>query len=477
MENGVEMTSVHVTTTSSEEVKDVLANAVEVLDGSVEYADVLYETVEGVAIKKDKVEERVTTPAAMQGVVLRAYNSGKWREISVGGFARGKIIEAARKLAAFQPQSTDALTLDELKPWTIDEKIGVKLAPSEVELEEKLAHVRRLFAAAMGVSNKITNTTIGYSDRTLERTFANTEGSLLRQVIPRVSFGLVPLAKESGKMDYDYLSRGGTVGCELLDSLDEKTVRETAQNSIDLLSAAPPPSGYLTVILDPSITGIFSHESFGHGCEADQIIRKRSYLTPFVGKRIGRSRLNICDDGTLPGGNGSFLFDDEGVKSRKTYLLKDGVLQGFIHERYSASLMNVKPTGNGRRESFMRKLFVRMTNTYVEPGDYSVDAMIEDVDKGVVVVRGVSGMEDPLAGGMEIKAKKGYLVEHGNVSDICSTLTLTANVLPFLSSIDAVGRKDQFETKRGTCGKGHEDLIPVADGGVYLRAKAVVSQG
>jgi TldD protein len=225
------------------------------------------------------------------------------------------------------------------------------------------------------------------------------------------------------------------------------------------------------------MTGTFAHESFGHGCEADQIVRKRSYLASYFGKRMGFEKLSICDDGTVAGGNGSFLFDDEGVKSRKNYILKNGILISFLHERFSASLMNTEPTGNGRRESFLRKLFVRMTNTYVEPSDYGLDEMIEEIDNGVMLVHSLSGMEDPLAGGMELKSKKGYLIEKGKIGKTLSTLTLTENVPDFIASIDAVGKKEQFNTETGTCGKGYEDFIPVGDGGVFIRGRAVVGQG
>jgi TldD protein len=464
---------------SPEHVKDILTKAVEVLEGNVEYADALYENVEGVSITKDKAEERVSAPATVCGVVLRAFKSGQWREMGIGDSSEEKVKEMAEKLALFQPVSvSEAPTkLRELKPWKLDEEIRVSIRPSDVETEEKLASVRRLYNEAVTCDKRIVNTTVAYSETTLERIFANTEGSLLRQAVPRVSLFLLPVARESGKMDYEYLSCGGTCGFELVKDLDEKTVKETVDNSISLLKATSPPSGHFTVILDPGMAGTFAHESFGHGCEADQIVRKRSYLTSLFGKRLGFEGLNICDDGSLPSGNGSFLFDDEGIKSRKNYILKNGVLSGFLHERYSASLMNTEPTGNGRRESFLRKLFVRMTNTYVEPGDYDLDEMIKDIDQGVMLVHAVSGMEDPLAGGMELKSKRGYVIEKGKTGRILSTLTLTENVLDFIASIDAVGRKDQFDMERGTCGKGHEDLVPVGDGGVYIRARAVVGQG
>jgi TldD protein len=463
---------------SSEEAKAVLAGAVEILEKNVEYADALYERSEGVSVAKDKAEERVSTPVmGIRGVVLRAYKQGQWREASTYDFSADKVHALARKISTFQPLSKTPVKLQELKPWKLDAKLPVKLMPSEIETEEKLEHVRRLYSTAMACDKRIVHVTVNYNDTTLERIFVNTEGSVLRQLIPRAHLLLRPVARESGKMDYDYLSIGGTVGFELVKDLDEKAVKETVDSSISLLQASAPPSGHFTVILDPGMTGTFAHESFGHGCEADQIVRKRSYLVPYFGKRIGFEKLNICDDGTVHGGNGSFLFDDEGIKSRKNYILKNGVLQGFLHERFSASLMNVSPTGNGRRESFLQKLFVRMTNTYVEPGDYALDEMIEEIDSGVMLVHSVSGMEDPLAGGMELKSKKGYVIEKGKVGRILSMLTLTENVPDFIASIDAVGKKEQFHMERGTCGKGYEDYVPVGDGGVYIRAKAVVGQG
>lgn len=465
---------------SYEAAKDLLLKAIKTLETSVEYADALYERTEGVAITKDNVEERVSTPRNVRGFVLRAYKKGQWREAGGYDFSAESVQDTARKLAHFEPfskGSKDSVKLQQVKPWKLDKKLPVKISPSEVDVEEKLENVRRLHRDAVSYDKRIINVRVSYDDTVGERVFANTEGSVLRQVVPHTSIFVMPIAKEGGRMDYDYLSLGGTVGFEVVKNLDEKPVRETAKSSIELLQARAPPSGHFTVILDQGMTGTFAHESFGHGCEADQIVRKRSYLVPYFGKRIGFDKLSICDDGTLLGGNGSFAFDDEGVKSRKNYVLRNGVLEGYLHERYSASLMNAEPTGNGRRDSFLRKLFVRMTNTYVEPGDYDLDEMIEEVDYGVMLLNPVSGMEDPLAGGMELKSKKGRVIEKGKVGRVLSTLTLSENVPALIASIDAVGKKSQFSTESGTCGKGYEDFVPVGDGGVYIRAKAVVGQG
>jgi TldD protein len=462
---------------SSEGAKDLLAKAIQTMENDVEYADALYERAEGVSIVKDNVEERVSTPVATRGLVLRVYRLGQWREASTHDLSPARAVELAKKLASFEPLSRNSVKLQELKPWELDEELSVKINPSEVDVEEKLEPLRGFHRDVIGRDKRIVNARVAYSDLISERIFANTEGSVLRQVIPRTTLFIVPIAKEAGRMDYDYLSCGGTSGFELVKDLKEQAVKEVVDSSISLLEASAPPSGHFKVILDQGMTGTFAHESFGHGCEADQVVRKRSYLLPHFGTRIGFEKLNICDDGTLHGGFGSFLFDDEGVKSKKNYILKNGVLDGFLHERYSASAMSTEPTGNGRRESFLRKLFVRMTNTYVEPGDYSLEEMVEEVDNGVMLVHTTSGMEDPLAGGMELKCKKGYLIEKGKIGRVLSSLTLTENVPQFISSIDAVGKREQFESESGTCGKGYEDFVPVGDGGVYIRAEAVVGQG
>jgi TldD protein len=462
---------------SSEGAKDLLAKAIQTMENNVEYADALYERAEGVSIVKDNVEERVSTPVATRGLVLRVYKLGQWREASTHDLSPARAVDLAKRLASFEPLSRNSVKLQELKPWELDEELSVKINPSEVDVEEKLEHLRGFHRDVIGRDRRIVNARIAYSDFISERIFANTEGSVLRQVIPRTTLFIVPIAKEAGRMDYDYLSCGGTSGFELVKDLKEQAVKEVVDSSISLLEASAPPSGHFKVILDQGMTGTFAHESFGHGCEADQVVRKRSYLLPHFGTRIGFEKLNICDDGTLHGGFGSFLFDDEGVKSKKNYILKNGVFDGFLHERYSASAMSTEPTGNGRRESFLRKLFVRMTNTYVEPGDYSLEEMVEEVDNGVMLVHTTSGMEDPLAGGMELKCKKGYLIEKGKIGRVLSSLTLTENVPQFISSIDAVGKREQFESESGTCGKGYEDFVPVGDGGVYIRAEAVVGQG
>ncbi len=470
-------------TESSEVVKDLLQEAVaRMMENGAEYADALYDSWDSLAVQKDKVEERISAmpflPAAgTRGMVLRAYKQGEWREASLFHLERDVVRETASKLPKFSPEVKDPVLLKELEPWTLDSELAVKRRPADVDLDEKLALVRRIQEAAMKRDNRIINASANYTDSTTERIFANSEGSMLRQVLTRTRVSISPVAKEGERMDYDYEIIGGSGGFELVEGVDEEKVNSVVDGALALLKAVQPPPGRLPIILDTGLAGTFAHESFGHGCEADQVVRNRSYLIKYLGKKIAPDNFNLCDDGTVPNGNGSLLFDDEGIRARKNYIVKNGVLQSFLYDRHSASALNAAPTGNGRRESFMRKEFVRMTNTYIEPADWKLEEMIENMDYGVMAVHWNSGMEDPLGGGMQLKSKKGFLIEKGEKTKLLSTLAISENVLDFLSSIQAIGRSDDFSIDTGFCGKGSEDYVHVGSGGPYVMSRAVVSGG
>mgnify|MGYP005831098543 CR=1 FL=1 len=460
-------------------VVDIMEKIIQAVGKRAEYADVIYDRVESLAVVKDNVEERIFNPNINTGLGVRVFSKGLWRELSIADVGdEGKLLEAAEKL--INPISVEGgrtVHLKEVKPWRINVEVKVKKPGSAVPVEDKLEKVRDTYKAASEIDERVVNTRVSYSEAINEKIFLNSEGSNLRQVIPRTRFSLLCVAKEGSRVDYDYLSRGGVAGFELAEDVKEEEITETAKSAIELLSAAQAPAGEMPVILSPSMTGTFAHESFGHGCEADQVIRERSYLINYLNNQVGSDKLTLYDDGTYPGGYGSIIFDDEGVKASRTAIIEKGILKTFLHDRLTASIMGAPHTGNSRRESFLKKPFVRMTNTYISPGDWSLEEMVSGIKYGVLLTQFESGMEDPIAGGMQLKAKKGYLIKKGERSRILSSLSLTGHVLSFVRDIDAVSVKSDFEMDPGTCGKGHEDYVPVGSGGTYIRSRGVVSQG
>jgi TldD protein len=178
----------------------------------------------------------------------------------------------------------------------------------------------------------------------------------------------------------------------------------------------------------------------------------------------------------VPGGYGSYVFDDEGIPAKENVLVRNGVLKGFLTDRYSASVLNCENTASSRIESYLTKHFVRMSNTYFATGDLTFEELIEPVKKGVMLLRSNFGMEDPLGGGIQCTSTKGYMIENGRIGTPLTGVSLSGSVLELLRSIDGVGKEAEFGL--GTCGKGSEDLVPVGDGGPYLRIqKAIVSGG
>jgi TldD protein len=288
---------------------------------------------------------------------------------------------------------------------------------------------------------------------------------------------LYPVAREGDKVRADYVTWGKTKGYEIYEETDvEELARKPAKSAIELLGAKTPPSGEFTVIVDGSMAGIVAHESFGHGLEADQVIRDRSYLSTLVGKKVASEQATIKDSSVLPGGYGSYVFDDDGVPAKENVLVENGILKGFLHDRLTASALESESTSSSRVESFLTRHNVRMSNTYFAPGDMTLEELLEPIKYGVMLVHASFGMEDPLGGGIQCTSSKGYMIENGETTTPLSEIALSGNVLDLLKNIDGAGK--EFEIGSGTCGKGSEDYVPVGDGGGHLRInKAIISGG
>lgn len=435
-----------------------------------QYFDILYDSFESLRILKTRSQESIVS-SQNSGAVARTY-SGEWREFSFQD--QSSLKEIPKKIPTFKDKGS---LLQEFEGWQIDSAIKIKIDPSTVPLGEKVERIRDIFTFFEKFDERIINPAVSYSEHVMMRIFVNNEGSILAQKIPRARIFIQPIAKEGSVVDFDYFSTGGEIGFEIFDKIMKLNLEEIANNSLDMLKAEHCPAGSLPLILDPDMTGLVAHESFGHGLEADQVLRDRSYLKQHFNKKVASEICVICDSPAVPNNLGSYTFDDEGIKSKTTTLVKEGILINFLHDRMTSSKLKSQPGGNGRRESFQHPVLVRMTNTFFEAGDQELEEMIEGINNGVMLVRGYFGMEDPLGGGMQCSSKKGYLIEKGEKTKLLKSITLSGSVLEFLQDIDAIS-KHKPEFHAGTCGKGEFDFVPVTSGGPYIRAKkGLVSPG
>ena len=438
---------------------------------SDQYFDILYDSISSTSIVKTPSSESFSVNTKKSGIVARSF-LGSWKEVAIEANGDMNIIKTS-----LPKVSNKGNLISEFDAWSLNKEIKPKIDPAKVPIDEKIKKVREIYTYVKNADKRIINVQVKYLELLIERIFVNNEGCKLRQVIPRTRIFVVPIAKEGSVVDYDYFIKSGEMGFEIFDSIENKVLDQTINNSLEMLKAELPPAGRNTIILDSSMAGMIAHESFGHGLEADQILRDRSYLKKHLNKQVASEICTIYDTPSLEKKLGSYFFDDEGIKAGHNILVENGILRNFIYDRRTASVLKATPQGNGRRESFAHPVNVRMSNTYFGSGDYKLEEMISEIKEGVMLVHGSFGMEDPLGGGMQCTSRKGYLIENGEKTKILKAIALSGDVLEMLKNIDAVS-KDVLKLDGGTCGKGTEDMVPVTDGGSYIRAKnALVSPG
>jgi TldD protein len=260
---------------------------------------------------------------------------------------------------------------------------------------------------------------------------------------------------------------------------------KSAKQAIELLNAKSPIGGKFTVIMDPKLTGTFIHEAFGHACEADHVLNKESILEDKIDQQVAIDEITINDDPTLGQGKrfglnyelyGSYPFDDEGVISQKTKLIENGILKNFLHSLETSSRMKQDPNGHGRANSNVSKPQVRMGFTYLEPGDWSLEEMIQDTKIGILCEDFQYGYTDPTTGNFQFKCRFSHKIENGKLKEILRDVSLSGMTLEVLNRISAIGNLDTFNYSDGICGKGSQG-IRVCDGGPYIRIENLTLGG
>ena len=345
----------------------------------------------------------------------------------------------------------------------------VKIGPEDVSLEEKISYAYEIEKGAK-IDPLVKNTVSACSDSITEQLYINSVGSEIYQKTTRVYLkSVVASGNDSLQMGYEVM--GGTRGYEVL---KEKSLndlgKEACEKSIRLLSAKKVSGGEKTVVLDPKILGVFIHEALGHACEADIVLQGDSILEGKIGEKIGADGVNIYDDPTFLEKNGTYFFDDEGIKAEKTCLLEDGVLKSYLHNLETASRFNAKPTGNGRAQGFSSRPLVRMSNVYMGSGDQSFEELI-NIKDGLYVKGGRGGQVDTAKGLFTFGCEEAYEIKNGELGGLYRDVSLSGNTLEILRNIEGIG-KDFEIGNPGSCGKGQ--YVPVDDGGPHIRTRALV---
>ncbi len=307
---------------------------------------------------------------------------------------------------------------------------------------------------------------------------ADQDGSLVADVRPLVRMNVSVIMVDNGRREQGSMGGGGRSDFSYFLENDRAMdyAREAVRQAHVNLQAEEAPAGNMTVVLGSGWPGILLHEAIGHGLEGDFNRKGTSAFSGRVGERVASDLCTVVDDGTLPGRRGSLSVDDEGTPTENTVLIENGILKGYMQDKLNARLMGVKPTGNGRRESYAHLPMPRMTNTYMLPGKSAPEEIIQSVKKGLYARNFGGGQVDITSGKFVFSASEAYLIENGKITRPVKGATLIGNGPDVLTKVSMVGNDMQLDSGVGTCGKDGQS-VPVGVGQPTLKIDGLTVGG
>ena len=346
-----------------------------------------------------------------------------------------------------------------------------------VPMAEKKRLLEAYNGAMLGVSDRIVDTLAVYRDEVTEYWFVNSEGTILHELRPDVTLSGTAVARRNGTIEKGLESIGLRRGWR---SVQDKAAgfREAAERAVQLLDAPMVKGGTYPVVLDPELAGVFIHEAFGHLSEADFVYENpqaREMMT--LGRRFGKPVLNVGDNGAAPRLRGTLPFDDEGMPTQDTVLIKDGILVGRLHSRETAAALGERPTGNARAISFRHAPIVRMTNTYIARGrgGETLEDLIGDVKLGVYACGPFGGQT--MLENFSFTAAYGRMIRDGRAAELVKDVVLAGNLFQTLDRIDHIGADFRWNQMGGGCGKGGQYPLPVTEGAPHVRIEEALIGG
>ncbi|MGH8765730.1 MAG: metalloprotease TldD, partial [Burkholderiales bacterium] len=374
---------------------------------------------------------------------------------AAGGGKQGKVAKRARVPQRYQP-------LDPLA--SLD-------SANKIELLEKLEKLCRALDPRV---TQVMATLGGEYEVVL---ISRSDGVLAADVRPLVRCSVQVIAEQNGRRESGFAGGGGrTDYSHFSDEILRGYAKQAVDQALVNLESRPAPAGSMTVVLGSGWPGILLHEAIGHGLEGDFNRKGSSAFSGRLGERVASKGVTVVDDGTLPDRRGSLTVDDEGNPTKRTVLIEDGVLRGFMQDSLNARLMKMPLTGNGRRESFAHLTLPRMTNTYMLAGTRDPQEIIRSVDKGLYAVNFGGGQVDITTGKFVFSAVEAYMIENGKVTYPVKGATLIGNGPDALTRVSMIGNDMRMDGGQGTCGKEGQS-VPVGVGQPTLKIDGLTVGG
>ncbi|WP_407377515.1 TldD/PmbA family protein [Methanobrevibacter sp.] len=445
-----------------EEYINLFENIIEKTTPKVDYIDIRSGISDTSSIlMKDGTVDEINTGMSL-GARIRVLNNGAWGFAYTTDLSKiNDITETAIKLSKSLEGNVKLSESDVVKDSV---EVDVRIPIKDISVDEKKEIMKEASDAA--TIDKVNSTTASYSDNETKELFMNSEGSEIQVKTSRVRLALNASATDGEIIQFGHGSLGGVKGFEVIADRDlEEFGRNIGEKAVRLLDAKPAPSGKFPVIADNELTGVLIHEALGHAVEGDLILQNDSILKGRLGEQIASDIVNIFDDATIKDGFGYYPYDVEGVKTKPNQLVKDGKLISLLNSRETSSEFDMQSSGNARA-IIAQKPIVRMSNTYLQPGDNTFEELIEDIPNGIYLKGSRGGQVDTGKGIFQFNAAEGYLIENGELKTPVRDVSLSGNILETLKNIDAIG--NDFKLSVGFCGKDGQ-TVPVGDGGPHTK--------
>ena len=427
------------------------------------FQDIRYQQLKTTTIKVSKGKVKDVSVVNKAGGNARALIGGGY-----GTYSFNNIDDASKALnqCIFVSSNISGKAKLAATPVTLDNILSTPLLdPRTIDLEDKKNVLLSYDKILCGFEN-IVNSDGSYYEILSHKTYVNNEGSVVTQehIICGVNYRIISM--KNGITQQTRLSLGGTSSfSDLLHQ--ELLVHNKGQQTVDLLDAKTLEGGEYDVVLDHEVGGLFIHEAFGHLSESDNLLDNEPLRkTMTLGTEFGAEMLNVIDDPSLIGIPGSYTYDDEGVKGKRTNLIKDGKLSGRLHSRQSAGLLGEEPTGHCRAKDYNFKPIVRMGNIYIDKGPDKFEDMVASMEKGILLFGSAGGQT---SGEMfTFAVQGGYQVKNGKVTNMVRDIALSGNLFTTLRNIEMIADTVDY-SKAGGCGKAGQILVTSGKGSAPIK--------
>ena len=458
------------------EMEKIIRKAV---DLGVSYIDVRYQQYDYELITVENRALKSYSSRRLSGVGIRVALNGAIGYASTSNLTYAALektlenaIKAAKSIKKEEKQQIEA------EVSQIEMKSPYKIDPFEIAPEEKVSAALDANKAAW-INEKIKSamTRLGMSRD--YRFFMSSEGSRVITETSMIGIAHESIAKSNGIMERVPYQESKCAGYEFISSMDlNKFTEDISRLAVEAVESRTPPAGTYTVVVDPNVIGLLLHEAFGHASEGDLVSTKESVLYGKIGSQVASEHVTIIDEGVIEGGY-FYPYDDEGVKKEKTFVVENGILKSYLHNRTSAYQFNVSSTGNGRAQDFENTPIVRQTNYYMEPRNYNFEELIEDVNFGIYIRgKGATGGQVEVGmGTFTFGVGPSKIIKNGELAETVRGVVISGFILETLKTIDAVGKDLTIRTSIfGGCGKMGQ-TVRVGFGGPHVRVRKMTVGG